>query len=306
GPSQRVVPQAHLTKLSYDDIINILDPLIGEPPDPLRKSIVNVPDGLANISTYLKFVDREKDVIQLMKNMEDLYRLIKNRNNYSESKKEIRFPTAVGTPGKGKTTFARRAYEKSGIYSGVISSDVMDAVEECQEAGRTFRVVCNDFSVAMHPNIEHESLFGKVLLYEALKYRLKSFTHNMLINMLEGNINLEDILKVILHYIPCLDEQIEYPLFIINIDETNELFDSGQGGLWLREVLRSLSRVITNNANRYFLFVVLSGTHASDLFEAVKSSNAKIEDISLPLLKFEHAEEVLLELANRGVVDEAK
>ena len=104
--------------------------------------------------------------------MEKLHYLVKNRNEYSEPKKEIRFPTAVGTSGKGKTTFARRAYEKSGIYSGVIGSDVMDAVEECQKAGRTFRIACDDISGAYLAN-DHESLFGKVLLYEALKYRLK-------------------------------------------------------------------------------------------------------------------------------------
>src|SRR3954452_22772838 len=103
--------------------------------------------------------------------------------------------------------------------------------------------------------------------------------------MLGSNVTLRVILKVILHYIPCLDGQIEYPLFIINIDETNAMFES-EHGYWLREVLRSLARAISD---RYFLFVVLTGTHASDLFETVKSSNAKAEDISLPLLKSEHA-----------------
>ncbi|RHZ47848.1 hypothetical protein Glove_566g41 [Diversispora epigaea] len=263
-----IAPQAIL---SDGDIINILDPFIVKPPDPLRESLsnlVNIPD----ISTYLKFVDREKEVNQLMMNMEKLHYLVNNRNEYSEPKKEIRFPTAVGTSGKGKTTFARRAYEKSGIYSGVIGSDVVDAVEECRKAGRTFRIACDDISGALYSKNDHESLFGKVLLYEALKYRLK---------------------------------QIEYPLFIINIDETNALFES-KHGYWLREVLKSLARVITDKLDRHFLFVILTGTHASDLFETVKSSNAKTEDISLPLLKSEHAEEVLFELANRGVVDEAK
>src|ERR1044072_3592065 len=100
---------------------------------------------------------------------------------------------------------------------------------------------------------------------------------------------LGDILKLILHYIPCLDSQIKYPLFIINIDETNVLFESNHG-YWLRAVLRSLARVITDKQNRHFLFVVLTGTHASELFEAVRSSSAKTDDISLPLLKSEHAE----------------
>ncbi len=107
-----------------------------------------------------------------MKNMEKLHYLVNNLNKYPEPKKQIRFPTAVGTSGKGKTTFARRAYEKSDIYSKVVSSDVMDAVTECQEAGRTFRIACDDFpSTEFAENAELS--FGKFLLFQALKYRLK-------------------------------------------------------------------------------------------------------------------------------------
>src|SRR6266498_5958478 len=103
--------------------------------------------------------------------------------------------------------------------------------------------------------------------------------------MLGSRFTLESILDVILYYIPTLNDQIKFPLFIINIDETNELFDSNND-IWLQTVLRSLARAISKG---YFLFVVLSGTHASALFDIVKSSNAKTEDISLPLLKSEHA-----------------
>ena len=77
--------------------------------------------------------------------------------------------------------------------------------------------------------------------------------------MLGSNVTLRTILKVILHYISCLDEKIEYPLFIINIDETNALFES-EHGYWLREVLRFLARAIMDISDRYFLFVVLTGT----------------------------------------------
>ncbi len=115
--------------------------------------------------------------------------------------------------------------------------------------------------------------------------------------MLKGRFAFESIFDVILHYIPCANKKIKFPLFIINIDETNALFESKNND-WLRDALRSLARVISHG---YFLFVVLTGTHASELFDTVKSSNAKTEDISLPLLKSKHAEEVLLELANRGV-----
>ncbi|GBB85342.1 hypothetical protein RclHR1_01190018 [Rhizophagus clarus] len=275
--STAIAPQANL---SDGDIINILDPFIGEPPDPLHESLSdfnNIPDGLPNISIYLKFVDQPK--------------------------KQIRFPTAVGTSGKGKTTFARRAYEKSDIYSKVVSSDVMDAVTECQEAGRTFRIACDDFpSTEFTENAELS--FRKFLLFQALKYRLNESVRNFIkfSNMLEGRFAFESIFDVILHYIPCANKEIKFPLFIINIDETKALFESKNND-WLRDALRSLARVISHG---YFLFVVLTGTHASELFDTVKSSNVKTEDISLPLLKSKHAEEVLLELANQGVVDRAK
>ena len=76
------------------------------------------------------------------------------------------------------------------------------------------------------------------------------------------------------------------------------LFNEGRPE-WLKTVLKALARVISNG---YFLFVILTGTHANALFNLIESTNAKIEDINLPLLKVEHAKEVILELANRGVV----
>ncbi|CAI2200730.1 8680_t:CDS:1, partial [Funneliformis geosporum] len=160
--------------LTIETIKKILDPHIGESPDPLRESISkfdNIPDGVPNISTYLKFVDREEEVKQLMMNMEKLYYLVKNLKQFPEPKKEIRFPTAVGTAGKGKTTFARRAYEKSEIYSKVVKPEVVDAVRKCHEAGRSFRIACDQFSsTVLRRNAD--ATFGTMLLYEALKYRL--------------------------------------------------------------------------------------------------------------------------------------
>jgi len=84
-----LAPQAIL---SDGNIINILDLFIGEPPDPLRKSLsnlVSILDGLTNILTYLKFVDREKEVNQLMMNMEKLhYTLLKIATNIQNPKRK--------------------------------------------------------------------------------------------------------------------------------------------------------------------------------------------------------------------------
>jgi len=112
----------------------------------------------------------------------------------------------------------------------------------------------------------------------------------------ECSVDLVDIIKVILEYHPC--KQDWNPLFIINIDETNVLFEYGKAH-WLKKLLYSISNIICKG---YFIFIILTGTHASNLFELVKSSGTKIYDIALPLLKPEHAQEIILELANRGLV----
>ncbi|CAG8500369.1 3501_t:CDS:2 [Ambispora gerdemannii] len=103
--------------------------------------------------------------------MAKLYYLVKNLKKYPELKKEIRFPTAVGTAGKGKATFARRAYDNSEIYSKVVKSEVVETVRECHEAGWNFRIACDDFSEAELME-NPEASFRKILLCEALKYRL--------------------------------------------------------------------------------------------------------------------------------------
>ncbi|CAG8666920.1 18610_t:CDS:2 [Racocetra fulgida] len=244
------------SNLSKENIKKILDPYIIDPENSLCESITlfdGVPNEVSDISTYLKFVNREEEVKQLMKNMEYIYNTVNDVNQYSEPLKMVVCSTAVGTAGKGKTTFARRAYDNPVIYSDIVRSEVV-----------------------------------------------KEINYYMLRNLLGNNITLEDILNVIMHY----TDANKKPLFIINIDETNALFDNNDDIVWLKGVLRAIARLIEQ---KYFLFVVLTGTHARNLFKTVKSSGAKFEDISLPLLKPRHAEEVIIELANRkmGVIGSA-
>jgi len=52
----------------------------------------------------------------------------------------------------------------------------------------------------------------------------------------------------------------------------------------------------------YFLFPILTVTHASNLFGTFRLTGVKFEEIQVPLLKTDHAKEVILELANRGQV----
>ncbi|CAG8483013.1 21464_t:CDS:2, partial [Dentiscutata erythropus] len=153
--------------LSSEEIIKKLDPHIIGSVDSLRESN-------SNISTYLKFVDREEKIKQLMKNMER-------------------------TAEKGKPTFARRAYDNPEVYSTIVNSEVVKA------------------------------------------------------RMTQGG--SQDYCKI--------------------------------------------------NREKIFPFCCITGTHASELFNAVKPSNSRTEDIPLPLLKPKHAEEIIIELANRGTRTEA-
>ncbi|CAB4391229.1 unnamed protein product [Rhizophagus irregularis] len=245
----------------------IRDSLPHEPSD-------DIPNDVSDISTYLKFVNREKEIIKLMKNMDNLYRLVINPKAFSQPKKEIIFPTAVGTAGKGKTTFARVAFENQKVYSTKINSEVVNAVKEARHEGRIFQIMCDDLT---DEDFEYpETSFAIRLLHEALKV-LKNI-----------DITLTKFRQILGIKTIELDRVID---IILGRPE------------WLKTVLKALARVISNG---YFLFVILTGTHANALFNLIESTNAKIEDINLPLLKVEHAKEVILELANRGVADETK
>ncbi|CAG8510930.1 9785_t:CDS:2 [Funneliformis mosseae] len=208
--------------LTVEKIEKAIKPYIRDLP---RELPDNIPNDVSDISTFL-------------------YLLVTNLKAYKQPRKEIRFPTAVGTAGKWKTTFARMAFENQEIYSEIVHDEVVDVVKECRNAGRIFQIMCDELA---DDDLDFpETSFAIRLLYEALKVQKKN-----------GRIG------------------------------------------WLGTVLQALARVISNG---YFLFIVLTGTHANALFYVIISSNAKIEDIALPLLKTEHAKEVILDLANRGVV----
>ncbi|RHZ87994.1 hypothetical protein Glove_26g179 [Diversispora epigaea] len=243
-----------------ENIEEILNPyIINKPQDLFHKSILklnNIPDGISNISTYLKFVGREEEVKQLMKNIENLYFFI----NELKPIKEIEFSTIVGTAGKGKTIFVQRAYENLKIYNKIIKPEVVQIKKN------------------------YESSFGKILLYEVLKYQLPNNINSLKFGEMFGDkFNFEEIFDLILFYIPCLNKKIKTPLIIINIDKINVLFESNNS-IWLKMVLRSLARVISKG---YFLFIVLSRTHANTLFNIIKSK-------------------VILELTNWKVVNETE
>ncbi|CAI2179091.1 4711_t:CDS:2 [Funneliformis geosporum] len=68
--------------------------------------------------------------------------------------------------------------------------------------------------------------------------------------------------------------------------------------LTVNELKRKLEPYIVEGESH--LRESLCGTHASSLFDSITSSGACIEEISLPLLSSERAQEVILDLANRN------
>ncbi|CAH1768809.1 13323_t:CDS:2, partial [Entrophospora sp. SA101] len=80
-------------------------------------------DNVLDISMYLKFVNCENEIKQLIENMKIFYDLIENLKSYAEPKKQIVFPVTVGTSGKGKTTFARKEYENKDLYIKIIKTN---------------------------------------------------------------------------------------------------------------------------------------------------------------------------------------
>lgn len=103
---------------------------------------------------------------------------------------------------------------------------------------------------------------------------------------------------MILHFSP-YEDRVDRPLFIINIDETNSLFTKKHDE-WLKYLLVSLATVIVDNQR--FVFITLTGTHATDLFNSISTSGFRTKDVALPLLSSDHAKEVILDMANRGLV----
>ncbi|CAJ0649145.1 10587_t:CDS:1, partial [Entrophospora sp. SA101] len=97
-------------KSSSANIKEILDKYVNNDKK-FCKTHSNSANDIKDISTYLKFVDHEKAIVKLMKNMDNLHELMTNQKEYAEPLKHLYF-AAIGTAVKSKTTFAQCAYEK--------------------------------------------------------------------------------------------------------------------------------------------------------------------------------------------------
>jgi len=271
-----------------------------DPMEHLRQFIVDAPNlAISETTTFdstsLKFMDREEQIKALMENMNNWHEVIKDVKNITEPKKKLYLSTVAGAPGVGKTTFAKRAYEKRDVYSGLLNEEVMEAVDDCCFAGRIFRIACDAFPLSELHGGNIRWFFARLLLYEALKGRL-SIGYTEFCRQLRTVIPLADILDTILKYYPCQTSGM--PLFIINIDETNTLLTPSHG-VFLQEIIKAVLDV--NTMDQRLVFPVLSGTHAVDLFSSLNISGTRFKDTPLTLFTVKQAEEIIMDLANRGL-----
>ncbi|CAG8744061.1 6810_t:CDS:2, partial [Funneliformis caledonium] len=206
----------------------------------------NIPNDTLDILTYLKFVSRENAIVQLMNNMSNLHQLVINPREYAKPLKNLYFAAAVETAGKGKTIFVRRTYENEDKYYRVVRPEIAVAIKNCIYAGRSFRIAYDSFT--MHEfKEESEAIFRLRLLYETMKYKLgktEISTYKNFHDKFKGyTIALNEILDVILFYFSNEDNSLDLPLIIINIDETNSIFERNKD-IFLKEVVKSLSDII--------------------------------------------------------------
>lgn len=118
----------------------------------------------------------------------------------------------------------------------------------------------------------------------------------MFCSKLKTAVPLVEILDIILNYYPCKTSGLA--LFVINIDETNALLMTGHHK-FLQGIVKA---VVDANIAQRFVFPVLTGTHAVELFNSLELSGTQRKDIPLTLLTVKQAEDIIMDLANRGQV----
>ncbi|CAJ0764032.1 5522_t:CDS:2, partial [Entrophospora sp. SA101] len=128
-------------KSSSANIKEILDKYVNNDKK-FCKTHSNSANDIKDISTYLKFVDHEKAIVKLMKNMDNLHELMTNQKEYAEPLKHLYF-AAIGT--------------------AVVRPEITVAERNGIDAGRSFHKSCDSFTT---DNLE--VVFGLRSLYEIL------------------------------------------------------------------------------------------------------------------------------------------
>ena len=165
--------------MNVTEVRALVEPLLATNTLPvMRESLMDIditPNDVDDISPYFKLVGREEQTKELLRLFKTQFNLISNPRHFAEPLKNVCFPTCVGTAGKGKTTFARRAFSQEMVVARELdpTSIEFDVIARAIKAGRVYRVGFGDFSRVIEAARPADSLCVRVL-YEALKYALKN------------------------------------------------------------------------------------------------------------------------------------
>jgi hypothetical protein len=179
-------------------------------------------------------------------------------------------------------------------------------VQECKLKGHHYRVAYTSLEPGEILNAQL-SIAARVL-YEAFKYSLQKHSSysqfwNKCRKKYTPQTTIVDLPSVFCFIASAFKGHTSRPMIIINLDETNVLLSSNADSLFFfKTIIISLAQTIIT-MKEVTLFVICSGTNATDLYSTIESSTIKYKEISLPLLSVENALFVIYSLASMDQTD---
>jgi hypothetical protein len=246
----------------------------------------------ARLGEYLKFVNREVSINRLIKHAAAQYSLYAQEGGIESE--DIQWPACSGGPGLGKTTFCRKAFTRSidgsyidALWEGVKSKETFfSVVKSSVNAGRQYRI----------------SLGGPGPMSCELTDPAKSFSYRLL-KCLTKNAKMKDVTfeeaPLLEDLLTSLTNSVKESLIVVNIDETNRIFEQKDGKSYLIKVLSAVEQF--NTLQKGFVFCIMSGTNVRDLHDTLKAASygQPPEEIPLPLLSNDHVKEIMEDLVYR-------
>ena len=250
--------------------------------------------GQEYLGTYLKFVNREDSINDLLKHSESQYEAYLDED--VAKSRPVQIAVCSGGPGLGKTTFCRKAFtravddgENSNLWKNVPrAKNFYKVVQSCVEAGRQYHVSFGGDGLLIGPERRSAEM--------SLAWRLtKIVTGDQTLQFPTKGDGLEQLNGVLLEITKGNPES----LTVINFDETNMVMKTDQGEGYLMDVVAAVRHF--NRQRKGFLFCILSGTNVRSLHDLVQhTSRQPPKEIRLPLLTPEHIFDVLQDFLGRS------
>jgi hypothetical protein len=224
------------------------------------------------------------------------------------------FAATAGAAGIGKTTFARKAYDTV-AFDG-LSDEFGKAFAACKDRDLRFRIGFGGSTVTddekRAPGTSLSIALRLTLLYQYLRsdedFVTKGLSYGEFWDDIHERImgvvvRLKDVLLYILKggkkQLPT-----SLPIVIVNIDETNALLDDDDSDrLYLKNILKEFASILAGRV--VFVSVHLTGTHAAELYEVIRSSCYGLVSISLKPLTMGDKILIIQDMASRCACEAA-